>query len=92
MKGGHTEIVKLASQTRDTCAQASRMHTQSNLTIIFANEPPVSLLVPSFSCGVLSDLTQGCTGRAPGAEDYVSQPNHQNRGEGNALSPILFFT
>ena len=69
------------------------MHTQSNFTIMFVNDPAVSLLVPSFSCGVLSDLTQGCTGRAPGAEeDYVSQVNHQNWREGNALFPLLFFT
>ena len=60
--------------------------------MIFVNEPAVSLLVPSFSCGVLSDLTQGCAGRAPGAEeDYVSQVNHQNRREGNVLFPLFFF-
>ena len=69
------------------------MHAQINFTIMFANDPAVSLLAPSFSCGVLSDLTQECTGRAPGAEeDYVSQVKHQNRREGNALFPLLFFT
>lgn len=36
----------------------------------------------------LSDLTQGCPGRAPQAEEeYVSQVSHQHEGEGESAFP-----